>query len=94
MLNTAFHRDPQAEIEDVHILDDQYGNRQQVHEFRRRFTYAQIRKGICQDYELGYVDALATIERLEISGLLGNTPDHFCRIICAGLNALAEGARS
>jgi hypothetical protein len=93
MLNTAFHRDPQPEIEDVHILDDQYGNRQQVHEFRRRFTFAQIRRGICQDYELGFVDAMATIHRLEISGLL-TSPEDFCAIYCAGVRALEEGARS
>lgn len=93
MLNTNNARVPQAEIEDVHILEDQYGNRQQVHEFRRRFTFSEIRRGICQDYELGFVDAMATIRRLEISGLL-NSPEDFCDIYCAGVRSLAQGARS
>jgi hypothetical protein len=73
--------------------DDIIGNVAESEQFRKRLTFGELRRGICQDYETGCVDAMGTIRRLEIGGLL-TSPEDFCAIYCAGVRALEEGARS
>ena len=56
---------------------------------RQRLTFDQLRKAVCQDYDLGFVDAEATLKRLEEQQLFGK-PEDFLRIFCAGVRAVEK----
>jgi hypothetical protein len=48
--------------------------------------------GICSDFELGCVDPVNTLSRLQKLGLLA-TPDHLATVFVAGLRALSQETR-
>lgn len=54
----------------------------------KRLTFSELRQQICLDYELGFVNAQNTLQRLWYNNLI-STPDQLCGIVCAGVKALA-----
>lgn len=67
---------------------DIIGNARENRQFLKRLTSSELRHHVCQDYELGLVDAPRTMQRLADGGLYG-TREEFLEIFCAGLRALA-----
>lgn len=55
-----------------------------------KLTYSQLRQHIIQDYELGFVSARDTMQRLKDNDLYGDA-ETFVRIFAAGVKALQEG---
>ncbi len=57
-----------------------------------RLTFSQLRQQICLDYDLGFVTAENTIQRLWDNGLI-RTAEDLAFLVSAGVRALAEGER-
>lgn len=77
---------------DVLLLDEEVASVADACAFQRRIdkrlTFSELRQQICLDYELGFVNAQNTLQRLWYNNLI-STPDQLCGIVCAGVKALA-----
>lgn len=58
-----------------------------LQEVDRRLSFADVARGICQDFETGCVDAVTSLERLEANHLT-RTPDDLMTLVCAGIHAV------
>lgn len=56
----------------------------------RRLTFSELRRQICLDYELGFVDAKNTLKRLWDNQLIRNADD-LAFLVAAGVRAIGEG---
>ena len=91
---SATEQDICAEPVEILSLDDCLVSVAEWAAFERRLdsrlTYSQLLAHVCLDYELGCVDAMATLKRIEDNSLFRN-PDHLMAVVAAGVRALAEG---
>ena len=59
----------------------------------KRLTFSELRQHICLDYELGFVNAQNTLQRLWDNQLI-SSPEQLAGIVCAGVRALAAEGRA
>ena len=77
-----------SQLKQVLLLseDDIIAPAMEAREFLGRFTQEQIRNRVCQEYELGLVDAKKTIARLADNDLFGSA-ETFMEIFLSGVKA-------